>query len=719
MLSKSKELLKSVFGYSEFRPYQQDIIESILSKRDTIAIMPTGHGKSLCYQIPALVFKGLTIVISPLISLMKDQVEQLRELGVPAVLLNSSLNKGKYEENLALLKKGHAKILYIAPESLFKTSLLGFLEDLPVKLIAIDEAHCISEWGHDFRPEYREIVRLKSNFPEAVWVALTATATKRVQEDIKKALQIQSANFFISSFNRENLYLEVKPKHHALNQTIEFLQQFENQSGIIYCSSRKKVEMLYEKLKERGFSVKPYHAGLSDRERNLNQDLFIKDNVLIMVATIAFGMGVNKSNIRFVLHFDLPKNVESYYQQIGRAGRDGVNSRCLLLYSYHDARIIQKFIEEKTDPEQQRIAKIQLSKMIDFCKAHVCRRIPLIQYFGEDYKKEKCSMCDFCAGTNAEQHKLVDLTEAAQKFLSCVRRTGEIFGMAYICLVLTGSKDKRILANRHDEISTYSIGKEYAKIQWRDIGLQLLEQGYLVSDEEFNTLKVHEKAQGILRSQEKFMGYVPQEVKERKEKELPRMKVTEKNYDMELFELLRKKRKELADGKNIPPYIIFHDKTLIEMAETYPRTLRELKNIGGVGRAKLEQYGTDFLKIILTHMERQGIEKRKKEPLKEIKKKELVLTEAKPKKTSAPRFMPEVKSFLDQYLSETKLKDYFQEWKEAGLPMKPKNFCLTLVGSTKKNVTAKARKLSFYGVLFGFNHYIIIQYVKPVLEKFE
>ena len=384
MIDQARSLLKTVFGYDEFRPLQSDIIAHILAKNDALVVMPTGGGKSLCYQIPALIFEGLTIVISPLISLMKDQVAQLTQSGVAAAVLNSSLSPDAYRRNVQLVKLNKAKLLYLAPEALLKSNMRKLLSAANIECLAIDEAHCISQWGHDFRPEYRRLAEARDHFTDTVCVALTATATPRVREDIKNSLHMDPDREFMASFDRENLFIQMLPKDRPVDQTIEFIRKFPDQSGIIYCFSRKQVEELNAILENEGFSVRPYHAGLSDMDRHRNQEAFIRDDVLIIVATIAFGMGIDKPNVRFVVHFDLPQNIESYYQEIGRAGRDGLKSHCLLLFSYGDVQKIKYFIDRKNDHEK-RVANIHLSSLIRLAETEICRRIPLMHYFGEDY----------------------------------------------------------------------------------------------------------------------------------------------------------------------------------------------------------------------------------------------------------------------------------------------------------------------------------------------
>jgi ATP-dependent DNA helicase RecQ len=593
MLENAQSKLKTVFGYNNFRPLQAEIIKSILDKKDTLVVMPTGGGKSICYQIPGLIFEGLTIVISPLISLMKDQVEQLTQSGVDAAFLNSSLSPAEYRTNVRRIKQGSVKLLYLAPEALLKTNVLELLSSIQVDCLTIDEAHCISEWGHDFRPEYRQLIAARERYPQIPCAALTATATPRVRQDIKKSLRMDTCREFVASFNRENLFLQIAEKNDPTKQAIRFLQKFPNQSGIIYCYSRKQVEDLYATLRDEGFSVKPYHAGLSDKERNQNQELFIRDDVQIMVATIAFGMGIDKPNVRFVVHFDLPKNIESYYQEIGRAGRDGFPSHCLLLFSYADVQKVKYFINQK-QTDEKRVANLHLSALLRFAEAEDCRRIPLLTYFGEDYSIKKCNMCDNCL---SDRKELVDVTLAAQKYLSCIKRTGEKFGTHHIIDVLRGSNAKKVFKFGHHNLSTYGIGKEYSKKQWFQLSRQFLHKGLMVQDTEFGSLQLTDKAWSVLKNKQTVLG--------RLKEDLADTPFTEKStqerlpdYDRKLFERLRKKRKELADATKVPPYVIFSDKTLIEMATYFPQTRDSFLDIHGVGSVKYERYGERFIEII-------------------------------------------------------------------------------------------------------------------------
>lgn len=597
MISKAKSLLKNIFGYDQFRLLQEDIIRNVLERQDTLVIMPTGGGKSLCYQIPALIFDGLTIVVSPLISLMKDQVEQLVALGIKAVYLNSSLPRDVYQSTKNRIANGEVKLLYVAPETLLMPGMLDFLQHLPVDCLTIDEAHCISEWGHEFRPEYRQLVEVRKKFPKAVCVALTATATPRVQDDIKSCLHFKDANAFIASFNRENLFLQIIPKTDPYFQITEFLEKFPDQSGIIYCFSRRQVDDLAADLNHAGFSAMPYHAGLEDDVRKLNQEKFIRDDVRIMIATIAFGMGINKPNVRFVIHHDLPKNIESYYQQIGRAGRDGLRAYCLLLFSYGDLRKINYFIAKMANPEKK-VAQLHLNAMVKFAESHTCRRRPLLKYFGEKPPDKKCDMCDNCI---APGQSLDDITLQAQMFLSCVKRSGERFGASHIIDILRGSESEKVMRFNHHRLSTYGIGTAFSKKAWKHYARQFIALNLVDQTTEYQILRLTEKAWRVLKSQEPVMGTHVSEPADYSRINLP------DDYDETLFELLRKQRKKLADDEDVPSYVIFADRTLIQIAQQYPRTKSALRRIHGIGDAKLERYGKIFLELINRYCDSNGI----------------------------------------------------------------------------------------------------------------
>ncbi len=585
-MKKAKKILKDVFGYDEFRFKQESIIESILNRKNVVAIMPTGSGKSLCYQIPALIFEGLTIVVSPLISLMKDQVIQLQENGIKAAYLNSSLPPSEYQNHINLILENKIKLLYAAPETLLLEKTINILQQVQVDLIAIDEAHCISEWGHDFRPEYRKLNHFRDYFPEVTTIALTATATPIVQQDIQHNLSVPDSELFISSFDRNNLFLEILPKNDPLSQTVEFIERFKNQSGLIYCFSRKQVDSLSADLRDLGYSVLPYHAGLSDYERKFHQEAFVKDDVNIIVATIAFGMGINKPDVRFVLHHDLPKNIESYYQQIGRAGRDGIDSYCQLLFSYGDIVKIKYFLKEKTETEKMKELKL-LNAMIDFCETEECRRIPLLKYFGEEYLEQNCHKCDNCLNQGKKKQ---DITIEAQKFLSCVKRTGEMFGSNHVIKVLMGSKDKNVLNRNHQNLSTYGIGKDLSRKQWSFLNRQFLRKG-ICELGDYGVIKLNAKSWEILKGKETLFGTL---IEEKSKIEV----IESKEYDLDLFEILRKMRKEIADKANLPPYVVFTDRTLIDLSFYYPQTKDSLFLMNGLAEQKIKKYGTQLLDVL-------------------------------------------------------------------------------------------------------------------------
>ena len=595
MIKEARSKLNNVFGFEDFRPLQEDIISNVMDEKDSLVIMPTGGGKSLCYQIPALLFDGLTVVVSPLISLMKDQVEQLQQYDIPAIYLNSSLTEQEYEHNIQRLKNKEIKLLYLAPETLLMERTRNLLSDQNVDLFTIDEAHCISEWGHDFRPDYRELTKVRDDFPNATCLALTATATPRVRQDIKEVLEFEESDTFLASFDRKNLFLKVADKEDPVEQTLDFLYTRKKQSGIIYCFSRKQVEELFVELKKAGHSVKPYHAGLSKKLRNRNQELFIRDDISIIVATIAFGMGIDKPNVRFVMHYDMPKNIESYYQQIGRAGRDGLRSDCLLLYSRSDKQKIQYFINQK-EGKEKKVAEKHLKDLMKFLESDECRRVPLMKYFGETYENDECGMCDNCLSVDAE---VEDLTVQAQKILSCIARTNEEFDAYYIADILRGSTKEKVLENGHDELSTYNIGNEWAKEHWILLARLLVKQEYLSREEQHGALHITTQGKAVLEGKENVFGVLDRKDTVVDDDAIDRTSAdVENNYDKDLFEQLRNKRKELADQQSVPPHAIFPDTTLMEMAYYYPQSKDNLIPIYGVGSVKLKKYGTDFLKII-------------------------------------------------------------------------------------------------------------------------
>ena len=596
-------ILSEVFGYSQFRPFQKDIIDNIIAGNNTLAILPTGGGKSLCYQIPAILFDGITIVVSPLISLMQDQIGQLHELGINAAVLNSSIARDEYYNNIYDLKSGNIKLLYMAPETLLQPRIIDLLKDLNISLTIIDEAHCISEWGHEFRPEYRRLVELKEHIPNSIWAAFTATATPRVQNDIIETLGFSQSNKFIASFDRKNLFLDVVPKLHPFDQTLEFIKSFPDQPGIIYCTTRKQVDELCSDLQAENLKVKPYHAGLSDKERIENQNLFIKDDINIIVATVAFGMGINKPDIRFILHYDLPKNIESYYQQIGRAGRDGLQSFCRLLFSYGDINKIKYFINRMSVKQEQEIAETHLNAMVKFAETAICRRQPLITYFGENYSIENCEMCDNCTVSLEEQ---TDITIAAQKYLSCIARSGQYFGCNHIIDILRGSKAEKIIKLKHDKLSTYNIGGEFSKTQWTLVNNELIKQGFIVRDEN-GSLKLQKNAWKVFRNEVRvYCAGI-----EKEKKAMIQSSASDTDYDVILFDKLRQIRKELADAKNIPPFAVLSNKALMDICTKYPMSENSFRNIYGVGSVKAENYAGEFIPVIIEYCEEHGIEEKK------------------------------------------------------------------------------------------------------------
>ena len=590
--------LKKHFGYDQFRPLQREIISDALARRDAFVLMPTGGGKSLCFQLPALIRDGLTIVVSPLISLMKDQVDALQASGIPATYLNSTLDRKDAVARWRGLHRGDYRMLYVAPERLMLDTFLERAVTWNIAQFAIDEAHCISEWGHDFRPEYRELKKLRTHFPDVPMMALTATATERVRVDIVKQLKLRDPRSYVASFNRPNLTYRVVPKTAPYEQLLEFIRSRSNDSGIVYCASRKSADSLARNLSEDGVSAKPYHAGLTSAERTKNQEAFLRDDVHVVTATIAFGMGINKPNVRFVVHYDLPKNLESYYQETGRAGRDGLPSECVLLFSASDVAKQLHFIVEKSESEA-RIARAQLQQTVHYAETRECRRVTLLRYFGEEYTKPSCEGCDNCL----TPRETFDGTIPAQKFLSCVHRihakTGFGFGLNHMVDVLRGADTEAIRQRSHNELSTYGIGRDLKRDAWQVIGRELLRLGLVeCAPGKFATLSLTSAGRDALRHRTRITLTKQIEVVARDQK----ARVGAIECDEVLFDRLRGLRRKLADERNVPAYVIFSDVSLREMARSYPTTATEFRRIPGVGEQKLKDFAEAFLSEIKNYL---------------------------------------------------------------------------------------------------------------------
>jgi ATP-dependent DNA helicase RecQ len=603
--------LKTHFGYDQFRPFQREIISDALVGRDVFVLMPTGGGKSLCFQLPALMREGLTIVVSPLISLMKDQVDALQTNGIPATYLNSTLGRKDALARWGGLHRGEYRMLYVAPERLMLDTFLERALNWNIAQFAIDEAHCISEWGHDFRPEYRELKKLRTHFPDVPMMALTATATERVRADIVKQLKLRAPRCYVASFNRPNLAYRVVPKTAPYEQLLEFIRSRPNDNGIVYCASRKSAESLARNLNEDNVSAKPYHAGLTSAERTKNQEAFLRDDVRVITATIAFGMGINKPNVRFVVHYDMPKNLESYYQETGRAGRDGLPSECVLLFSASDVAKQLHFIDEKSGSEA-RIARAQLQQMVHYAETRECRRATLLRYFGEEYTAKSaavgghrpplqfsCEACDNCL----TPRETFDGTIPAQKFLSCVHRihekSGFGFGLNHVVDILRGADTEAIRLRAHNELSTYGIGRELKREAWQAIGRELLRLGLVeCTPGKFATLALTPTGRDALRHRTPIALTKQIEVVARNQ----RARAGAIECDEALFECLRGLRRKLADERNVPAYVIFSDVSLREMAKNYPTTTLEFRRIPGVGEQKLKDFADAFLGEIKNYL---------------------------------------------------------------------------------------------------------------------
>ena len=594
-MSNIHDTLQRVFGLQEFRPFQQEIIEQVVNAGDAFVLMPTGGGKSLCYQLPALHRPGMGIVISPLISLMKDQVDALLANGVRAAMYNSTLNAQEAGSVMTRLHNSEIDLLYVAPERMMRTDFIHSLEHIPIALIAIDEAHCVSQWGHDFRPEYAALGDLRHCFPEVPFIALTATADPQTRDDIVNVLGLERARMFTSSFDRPNIRYTVLDKHRPQSQLKRFLHNRGDSSGIVYALSRKRVEEVAGFLREQGFSAAAYHAGLSAETRKDVQERFIRDEVLIVVATVAFGMGIDKPNVRFVVHYDLPRHMEGYYQETGRAGRDGLAADALLLFGTQDVATARYHLEQGGNENQRRIDSHKLNAMVGFAESLTCRRRVLLGYLGEQLDSD-CGNCDTCL----DPPERYDATEAARKVLSCVYRVGQSFGIKHVVDVLRGSDNERIRKFNHGRLTTYGIGMEYSAAEWLSIVRQLIHRGYLVQDiAAFSVLKLTPAALGLLRNEESLelaRPRVQEKGRKKKRKSGPVAELSED--DTRLFETLRELRKQLAAEQGVPPYVIFGDAALIEMSRERPGDEEQFLDINGVGQVKLERHGRVFLDAI-------------------------------------------------------------------------------------------------------------------------
>jgi ATP-dependent DNA helicase RecQ len=603
-IARAKEILKSQFGYDSFRMNQEQAIETVLAKKDSVVLMPTGGGKSLCYQIPALMLDGLTVVISPLIALMKDQVDALKNNGVEAAFLNSTQTAQEQTEVFRAIRSRRLKLLYVAPERLIQSGdqFVEFLKSVDVSLFAIDEAHCISSWGHDFRPEYMQLRKLKIHFPHVPLIALTATADKLVRKDIIERLGFRNHELFVSSFNRPNIFYTVEPKRNSRSRLLDYLEKRREESGIVYCLSRNSADSLAADLRDEGFNALAYHAGLEKETRDKHQELFLKDEAKIVVATIAFGMGIDKSNVRFVVHMDLPKNIESYYQETGRAGRDGLQSEALLFFSWGDVKKLKEFAAVEGNKSQTEIMLNKLNLMGKFGDLKTCRRKFLLNYFSEELV-EDCGHCDNCNTT----FERFDGTIIAQKALSAVYRTGQRFGLSYLIDFLRGSQAKTIW-EEHKRLKTYGVGADVSKENWFEYFRDLIEQGYLKQNEgQFPTILLTEKSDAVLRGNER-VDLFKVTIKEDKKKSL--VSKISHDYFKDLFEDLKRVRTSFARSENVPPYVVFSDATLIEMATSLPQTENEMRKISGVGELKLEKYAADFLREIKGYCKINGLESR-------------------------------------------------------------------------------------------------------------
>ena len=600
----AKHTLKEVFGYDTFRGNQEQIIQSILTQKDTFVIMPTGAGKSLCYQLPAIVNPGTAIVISPLIALMKNQVDQMNAVGINARFLNSTLTKSEITKVKKDTISGKVKLLYVAPESLTKEENVAFLRQADISFVAIDEAHCISEWGHDFRPEYRRIKSIVEELGRVPLIALTATATPKVRLDIQKNLNMEGATVYQSSFNRKNLYYEVRPKQQAKKQLIQFIKQMKGKSGIVYCLSRKKVEEIAEFLKVNDISAAPYHAGMDAPVRMANQDAFLNEDVDVIVATIAFGMGIDKPDVRFVIHYDAPKSIEGYYQETGRAGRDGLEGKCLMYYSYNDILKLEKFNKDKPVTEREN-SKFLLEEVAAYSESSVCRRKQLLHYFGEEYGEDNCGMCDNCTHPKEQFDGKAYLKLA----IETVQLTEERFGIQHIVNILIGKTSQHVKSYKHDQLKVFAQGEQESEVFWKSVIRQALFNELLKKDiEQPGVFKVSEKGTDFIQSPYSILISRDHEFETGgEEEEVEKLTIDAKSYDTVLFDMLKALRKKEARQKGLPPYVIFQDPSLEEMATVYPTSDDDLKKIIGVGESKARKFGKPFLKLIAEYVEENDI----------------------------------------------------------------------------------------------------------------